>query len=109
MSIVVEFEQVCQEALQQAGDVSAAARDRVVEDLRLRFEYPGEYVAYLDSYRTINKLRRLQRRIIGHSLDLGKVQVAILSHPKRERPKIALEFAEPLGEGLTTPHNLPFR
>ncbi len=109
MSISVEFEQLCQDALQQVGDMSAAARDRVIEDLRLRFEYPGQYVAFLDSYRTVDKLRRLRRRIIGHNLDLEKVQAAILRYPKQQRPKIALEFAEPLQEGFTDPHDLSFR
>ena len=109
MSISVEFDQLCHEALRQAGDVSSAVRDRVIADLRLRFEFPGQYVAYLDSYRTVNRLRRLQRRIIGHSTDLGQVQAAILRHPKRERAEIALEFAEPLGEALSVPHDLPFR
>ena len=105
----VEFDQLCREALEQAADVSSAVKDRVTEDLRLRFEYPGQYVAYLDRYETVNKLRRLHRRLIAHSADLGQVQSAILSHPKRERPDIALEYAEPLGEELSTPHDLPFR
>ena len=105
----VEFDQLCQEALEHAGDVSSAVKDRLIEDLRLRFEYPGQYVAYLDRYETVNKLRRLHRRLIAHSEDLGQVQAAILSHPKRERPNVALEFSEPLGEELRTPHDLPFR
>lgn len=110
MSVVsVEFDQLCREALEEAGDISSVVRDRLVEDLRLRFEYPGQYVAYLDRYHTVNKLRRLRRRLVAHSSDLGEVQAAILKHPKRERPYVALEFAEPLGESLSTPHDLPFR
>jgi len=105
----VEFDHLCREALEQAGDISSAVRDRLVEDLRLRFEYPGQYVAYLDRFDTVNKLRRLRRRLIAHNADLGEVQAAILNHPPRERTKIALEFAEPLGEELSTPHDLPFR
>jgi len=105
----VEFDQVCREALEQAGDLPTAVRDRLIEDLRLRFEHPGQYVAYLDRYETVDKLRRLRRLLIAHSADLEQVQAAILSHPKTERPDIALEFAEPLGEELCTPHDLPFR
>jgi hypothetical protein len=105
----VEFDQVCREALEQAGELPVAVRDRMIEDLRLRFEHPGQYVAYLDRYETVDKLPRLRRRLIAHSRDLGQVQAAIRSHPKRERPHIALEFAEPLGDELRTSHDLPFR
>jgi len=105
----VEFDQVCREALEQGGDLPIPSRDRVIEDLRLRFEHPGEYVAYLDRYETVDKLRRLRRTLIAHSADLGQVQAAILRHPKRERPNIALEFAEPLGEEISIPNGLAFR
>jgi hypothetical protein len=108
-SVSVEFEQLCREALERAGDASSAAKDRIIEDLRLRFEYPGEYIAYLDRYETVNKLRRLHRRLIAHSADLGEVQGAIRAHPKHERPKIALEYAEPLGEDISSLPDLPFR
>ena len=105
----VEFADLCREALEQAGDVSSAVKDRLIEDLRLRFEYPGQYVAYLDRYETVSKLCRLRRRVIGHSADLGAVQAAILACPKSQRPNIALEYAEPLGGELHTSHDLPFR
>jgi hypothetical protein len=105
----VEFEQVCAEALEHGGDLPMPVRDRVIEDLRLRFDYPGQYVAYLDSYETIGRLRRLRRHLIAHNADLEQVQAAILSHPKQQRPNIVLEFAEPLGEELSTSGALPFR
>jgi len=105
----VEFDQLCREALEQAGDVSCAVRDRMIADLRLRFDYPGEYVAYLDKYKMVSKLRRLDRRLLAHSSDLSEVQAAILSHPPQDRAKIALEYSEPLGEELSVMHDLPFR
>lgn len=108
-SVSIEFEQLCRDALEQVGDASSAAKDRIIQDLRLRFEYPGQYVAYLDSYKTVNKLRRLQRRLIAHSADLGQIQAAIQSFRERERPNIALEYAEPLGEELSSLPDLPFR
>ena len=108
-SSVIEFDQLCDEALRDAGELSAAVRDRLVEDLRLRFEHPGEYVAYLDRYKTVNRLRRLQRRVLEHSRDLGEVQAAINRCTKRQRPHVMLEFVEPLGEELTVPHEMPYR
>jgi hypothetical protein len=54
----VDFDQVCREALEHGGDLPITVRDRVIEDLRLRFEHPGEYVAYLDRYETRKCLSR---------------------------------------------------
>ena len=105
----VKFEQLCDEALRQAGDLSAAARDRVVEDLRLRFEFPGEYVAYLDKYGTVNRLRHLQRQLIAHSAAIADVQEAIQRYPDTECARIAIEFADPLGDDFRVAHDLPFR
>lgn len=105
----VGFDQLCKEALQHAGDVSSAVRDRLLADLRQRFEFPGQYVAYLDEYRLVDRLRRLRRRLIAHSAELSEVQKAIQRHPRRSRPRIALEFMEPLGEEFGVPHELPFR
>ena len=61
----VEFDQLCQETLRDVGEVSAAAKGCLIEDLRLRCECPGEYVAYLDNYKTVNKLRVLRRLGVG--------------------------------------------
>jgi hypothetical protein len=107
----VEFDQLCQEilSLSDVGEVSAAAKDRLIEDLRLRCEYPGEYVAYVDNYKTVNKLRRLNRRLVAHSTDLAEIQRSIQRHSQRERARVTLEYVEPLGEEFNVPHELPFR
>jgi len=89
----VEFDQVCREALEQAGDLPTAVRDRLIEDLRLRFEHPGQYVAYLDRYETVDKLRRLRRLLIAHSADLEQVQASnhstespVTARPPEDQP-----------------------
>lgn len=51
--------------MSKAGDAFRVVRERMIEDLRLRFEYPGEYVGYLDKYRTGSKLRGLNRHLTG--------------------------------------------
>jgi hypothetical protein len=105
----VELNELCEEALRNVGEASAATKDRLVEDLRLRFEYPGQYAAYLDRFETVSKLRRLHRKLVAHSSDLAEVQQAIARLPKRDRVKVSLDYVEPLGDDFTVPHELPFR
>lgn len=105
----VEFDELCEEALRDVGEASAATKDRLVEDLRLRFEYPSQYAAYLDRFETVGKIRRLDRKLVAHSSDLAEVQQAIDRLPKRDRAKVSLEYVEPLGDDFTLPHEIPFR
>lgn len=108
-ALSVEFNELCEEALRDVGQASAATKDRLVEDLRLRFEYPGQYAAYLDRFETVSKLQRLNRELVAHSSDLADVQQAIARLPKRDRAKVSLEYLEPLGDDFSIPHQLPFR
>lgn len=108
-ALSVEFNDLCEQALRDVGEVSAATKDRLIEDLCLRFEYPGQYAAYLDRFETAGKLRRLNRKLVAHSSDLADVQQAIVRLPKRDRAKVSLDYVEPLGDDFTVPHELPFR
>lgn len=53
---------LCEDALREAGEVSAAQEDVIRADLELRFEHAGKYVAYIDHYRVRNKISRLTPR-----------------------------------------------
>ena len=52
---------MCEQALRNAGKSTRGAQDRIREDLRLRFEHAGEYVAYIDRWKVQHKTRRLSR------------------------------------------------
>jgi len=108
-SAEVQFEQLCQVALREAGEVSAAQRDSILEDLALRFEHPGEYVAYIDHYRVRGRIRRLSREILGHSTDLSVVKAAFARFDSKKRAQVQVEYLEPLSDDFELIHDLPFR
>jgi hypothetical protein len=100
------FEKVCEQALRNAGKVSPAARDRIREDLRLRFQFAGEYVAFIDRWKVQGKVRRLCREVLGHSPSLKAVQDAIAAAPAKDRPKVMVDFADDPDDGMEVPHDL---
>jgi hypothetical protein len=105
----VEFDQFCQQALEQAGDTSAAQRDAILADLRLRFEHPGEYIAYIDRYHIPNRIRRLSREVLAIGAELSKVKAAYAHLPRRQRARVQLEYLAPLSDDFQVLHDLPFR
>jgi hypothetical protein len=52
------------------ADLPAATVARIREDARLQFDYPGETVAYVDSWRGRGQNRRLTREVIAHAADV---------------------------------------
>lgn len=108
-SAEAQFEQLCHDALREAGDVSAAQKDAIVADLGLRFEHPGEYVAYIDRYLVQNRIRRLSREVIAHSSDLSMVKAAFSHFDSEKRAKIQIEYLDPLSDDFELTDHLPFR
>ena len=100
------FEEVCQQALRNEGKLSPAAQDRIREDLRLRFEFPGEYVVYIDRWKVHGRVRRLCREVLGHSPSLKAVQAAIAAAPAADRPKVVVDYADDQDDGPEVPHDL---
>lgn len=108
-SAEVAFDQFCQDALREAGEISAAQKDSILEDLGLRFEHPGEYVAYIDRYQIRNRIRRLSREVLAHSRDLSEVKAAFSHFGNDKRAKVEVEYLDPLSDDLELIHDLPFR
>lgn len=98
------------QALAEAGDLPPEARERLREDLRLQFDYPGEYVAYLDSWKTQRQTRRLLRRVIAHSLSLKDLYEALAALSPKERANVVLHYAvDPHQQELEVHYDLPGR
>jgi hypothetical protein len=105
----VQFEQICQEALRAAGEISAVQKDLILADLELRFEHPGEYVAYIDRYQIRDKIRRLTREVLGHSHNLSEVIDSFAHLANEKRTKVELQYLEPLSDDYQSLHDLPLR
>ncbi|MGO8689625.1 MAG: hypothetical protein ACLQLG_08315 [Thermoguttaceae bacterium] len=105
----IQFESLCQDALREAGEISAAQTDSILADLGLRFEHPGEYVAYIDHYQVKGRIRRLSREVLAHGRDLSEVKAAFAHFDKKKRAKVQVEYLDPLAGDFELIHELPFR
>ena len=103
------FEQLCQDALREAGDISAVQRDSILADLQLRFEHPGQYVAYIDRYEVRNRVRHLSREVLAHGEDLSEVKAAFSHFDSERRAKVEVEYLDLLSDDFKTIHDRPFR
>jgi hypothetical protein len=104
-----QFEQLCEDALSAAGEVSPTARDALVADLRMRVEYAGEYVAYTEASHEVKGVQRYTRHLIAHAADLAKVHSALAALPLSKRARATIDYVEPLGDDLHAPHALAHR
>ena len=105
-----EFEQLCDQALAIAGDVSSAQRERIIADLRLRFEHPSEYAAYIDEYPVVvGNTRHLVRTVVAADPDLRVVHRALADLSKEAQQTAVIDFVDPLTGDLMVPHNLSER
>lgn len=101
------FDLLLKEAVRAAGTLSAAEQDLIREDLRLRCELPGHYVAYFDHYRTCNGELRLDRELVAHSSRLLEVNQVIDGCPAEERRHLIVAFVDPLDDDLYLPLHAP--
>jgi hypothetical protein len=99
----LDFHTLCEEALSAAGEITPAQRDRVIEDLRLRFKYANQYVAYVDRIETAGRTRKSARQLLAVSPDLRKIQEALAEYPENERGNVVVDFVDPLGGDLSVP------
>jgi hypothetical protein len=47
-------------------ELSAAARQNLRANFELQYDYPAEYVVFLDDWEGAGRGRRLKRRVLGH-------------------------------------------
>jgi hypothetical protein len=108
-SAELSLRQLCEDALREAGDISALQGDAIRADFQLRFEHPGKYVAYIDRYQVRNKTCRLAREVLACSSDLSEVNAAFVHFGSKKRAKVQVEYLEPLVGDFEAHHDLPYR
>ncbi len=104
-----QFRKLCRQAVRNAGEISAVQRDAILQGLRLRRRYPGEYVAYIDRYPARDKVRRLARELIAHDSDLLAVNDCLSQFARKKRLKVMVQYLDPLLGDFRVLHDYPFR
>ena len=85
MSSPNDFDTAVQDALRYCPEnFSEDQRILLREDLRLQFDYPGQYVAYLDDWVGTNGARTLTRRVIQAGPRYPDVWEATRNHPRAD-------------------------
>lgn len=82
-----EFLEFALSAAEKEQKLSHAARVNLRANYEVQYDYPNEYIAFLDDWSGKGRNRRLDRRIVAHSTDMKTVSDAIakLSHEDRCR------------------------
>lgn len=103
-------EQFLQHALRAAGDLSPQAQELLRNDLRLQFDFPGEYVAYRDQWKKHRKKPTLVRQVLAHGSSPLHLQNVLSTLPPQERAQIMLRYmSDPHAEELQVHYDLPGR
>src|SRR5438874_1059183 len=68
--------------------LSLAAEQNLRANFGLQYDYPNEYVAFLDDWEGKGRNRRLIRRLVGHSPDMKTVSDLILKLPPEDHKRI---------------------
>ncbi len=93
------FEEACRQLLAAFQDeLPPEERDRICADLRLHYDYRGEYVAYLDTWEGDGPGRRLKREVVAHGRRLDDLDSALAEHRDRG---VALRYVDDLAETST--------
>ena|SRR5205823_3852611 len=80
------------------------------DDLRLQQDYPGEYVAYLESWRGKGTTRAVVRRIVAHGTSLKTINDSLASLSPAQRTRVILRYAaDPQQTELEVHYDLPGR
>lgn len=97
-------------ALEDAGELPPAAQERVCEDLRLQFDYAGEYVAYIDRFCIHKGVRHFVREVLAHNRSLKELHDAVADLPAAKRAKIIIHYAtDPHRRELEVHYDLAYR
>jgi hypothetical protein len=86
------FRKALRQALEEAGALPPAAKARIREDLALQYAYPGEFVAYVDSWKVRNRARNLNREILAHGPSEGAVRAQLARLPREIRDKACVHY-----------------
>jgi hypothetical protein len=103
------FEKLVREALEQASDLPPTAQARIREDLRLQADYPGQYVAYVDSWKARHKGRQLHREVVAHAQTLPDLHRRLSQLPAEIQAKASIDYVlDPEGP-IEVHYDLPDR
>jgi hypothetical protein len=69
-----------------------SVKDRVRADAKLQFDYPDEFVAYLDTYTGRGRNRRFSRQILAHSHSEIEVMEEYLRLPEEIRNQAEVHY-----------------
>lgn len=89
-----EFRSACRKALRRAGNLAAIGRDRIIADLRLQFDHAGQYVAFVDRIRLVDRTRRLSREVLAHNRSLSAVQHVVEGASVRDQTRIVVAYVD---------------
>jgi hypothetical protein len=78
--------------LASAGDLSAAARSRLREDLRLQLEYPDRYVAYIDTWTGQGEGQCLVRQVVADAPALAELHARLAQLPAEVKARATLDY-----------------
>jgi hypothetical protein len=92
------MDEALRRARQDAAGLPPEGLARICEDLRLQFLYPGEYVAYVDSWQGKRPTRQLARRVIAHAAAYPEVLEHLTSLPDKLRSRAQVTYVfDPTG------------
>ena len=102
------FERLAQQAVDEARDLGPAAQAHVRANCRLQIDYPGEYVAYIDTWTGQGKNLRFRRKILAHADSMGDLHDKLAKLPPRVRSKATFEYVDDPEGPLEVHYDLPF-
>ncbi len=73
--------------------LSNAARQNLQANFELQYDYPGEFVVFLDDWEGKGRNRRLNRRLLGHSPDMKPMGELVDSLPQEEQVRVQFVYA----------------
>jgi len=89
-----DFAEFVREAVEEASDLGPAAQAHVLANCRLQADYPGEYVAFIDTFTGVGKNARFRRKVVAHALTLGDLHDLLLELPTKQRSKVFIDYVD---------------
>lgn len=74
--------------------LTSAARQNLQANFELQYDYPNEFVAFLDDWEGEGRKRRLVRRLVGHSPEMKPVSSLVAALPKEDQLRVQFVYAE---------------
>ncbi len=76
------------------GKVPSFTREALREDFRLQFNYPSQFVAFIDRWYKQGRARRLKRTVIATAATLWEIDDLVDALPIAQQRKVKVRFFE---------------